>query len=65
MTWQQWVLLVWFIIQIPFKIGREIKAPRIKEGQEMNQGDREKALAISVFAVCLVQATLIALVVSI
>jgi len=65
MTWQQWVLLVWMIIRVPFGIGREISRSRLKDGIEMESSDREKAIAIGVAAVFIVQTILISLVVSI
>jgi len=65
MVWQQWVLLVWMIIRIPFGIGREISRPRTKDGMALNASEREKAIAIGVAAVFIIQTIFIALIVTI
>lgn len=63
MTWQQWTLLIWFSFRIPFGIHREVTKPKIKE--EMTPKDVEKTIVIGILTYLVLQATLIALVVTI
>ena len=60
MEWQQWILVAWALIRIPFGI-REV----IREREDIEPEKRNQAITISIFANLLVAGTVIALIVTI
>ena len=61
MVWQQWVLLIWYVLRSIMVIPAEIKKSR----PDIEPEDRDRAIAVGIIAWLIVAAVLIALVVTI
>ena len=61
MVWQQWVLLIWYLLRIPFIVNGEIT----KERPEVSEEHLNRAISIGICTWLFVAGLLIALVVTI
>jgi len=61
MVWQQWVLLIWFLLRIPFGITREVRDER----PDVPEEKKERALIIGICTYLLIVFVLLTLIVTI
>lgn len=61
MVWQQWVLLIWICLRIPFGIHREVT----REHFGIPEDKQERSLVIGICTYLFIQAVILTLVVTI